>query len=511
MERSHDLKAALDFLVNNAGERVILNVPRNSVLGAELNNFQTLKKESIAAGKELIIESIDDHILELAGLAGLTAINPVFKVKERVIADIVPRISLSPPVSPIKEIKEQPFVLETIKIKKVKPAKIKLRFSFQRILAFVFLMALSIFGAFMLLTEILPRATIAITLKKIPATFNESVAVSTNAASPNFATGSIVLPGELLTAKKNLEMSFPAAGRTKFESKAKGTLIVYNAHSSAPQTLVQNTRFLSPDGKIFRLDNRVTIPGAEVKNGKITPSKIEVEVTADAPGETYNVGPSSLWRIPGFQGTPKYDGFYAEATRPFTGGFAGERAEPNTEDLAQAKNKIESALKDALKSQMLILLKDRFKLVPGATVFNLLKEEIQPADEESGKISIFAEAEMKHFVFEEETLKKVLAEKGKNSIASNDNLIVSKFEINYGLPQIDFAQGKMILPVSGSLTYQPNIDAASIIEQVAGRDENNLKATIFSLPGLEKANVSLWPFWVKRVPAKSEKIKLIVE
>ncbi len=535
LEYDHDLKTAVQLLIQNAAEKVILNIPRNSVLGSKLNNFWALKKECAGAGKELLIESVDDHILELAALAGIAAVNPVFRVREKVIADILPRSSFrQKEAAPQKVVAEKP-VFEEAALKKRAPlnspereesvpssfgdfrgksfnykTRTKAKVNFRKTFAVLIVVLLGFVGAFALAIDVLPKATIILTLKKMPVDFAENVEISSNTASPNFEGGKIVLPGEFLSASKNMEMSFPAVGKETVAVKARGTLVVYNSFSAALQSLVKNTRFESPDGKIFRIEKNLVIPGAEVGDGKIMASKIEVEVVADEPGESYNVGLSSDWRIPGFKGTAKYAGFYAEATRPFSGGFEGERAAANKEDLEQAKIKIEEALRNALESQMLVLMKDRFKLIDGATEFKLLKVEMQSASSSDDKVSVFAEAEMKKLVFEEETLKKAIAEKAKSSITSEPARI-NKFELNYGSPQIDLAAGKMILPVNGSLVFEPDIDQNKILERVLGLNEANLKEIIFSLPGLEKANVSLWPFWVKKVPSKTQKIKIVVE
>lgn len=534
MEREQKLGDIVAFLIDNPAGKVILNIPKNSVLGSKLNNFWALKKECAGVGKELLIESVDDHILELAALAGIVAVNPVFRVREKVIADILPRSSFrQKKAAPQKVVVEEP--VEETALKKRTPfnsvereesaqspfsnfggksfnykTRTRTKVNFRRTFVVLVVVLLGLFGAFALAIDVLPKATIILTLKKMPVDFAENVEISSNVASPNFESGKIVLPGEFLSASKNMEMSFPAVGKETVAVKARGTLVVYNSFSAAPQSLVKNTRFESPDGKIFRIEKNLVIPGAEERDGKIMASKIEVEVVAQEPGESYNIGPSSDWRIPGFKGTAKYDGFYAEATRPFSGGFEGERPAANQEDLEQAKIKIEEALRNALKSQMLVLMKDRFKLIDGATDFKLLKVEMQSASTSDDKVSVFAEAEMKQLVFEEETLKKVIAEKAKSLITSEPARI-NKFELNYGSPQIDLAAGKMTLPVNGSLVFEPDIDQNKILERVSGLNEANLKEIIFSLPGLEKANVSLWPFWVKKVPSKTQKIKIVVE
>ena len=74
-------------------EKIILNIPKNSVLGSSVHNFQILERECETAGKELAIESVDERILGLASLATIPAINPVFKTRERAVMDILPNES----------------------------------------------------------------------------------------------------------------------------------------------------------------------------------------------------------------------------------------------------------------------------------------------------------------------------------------------------------------------------------------------------------------------------------
>ncbi len=528
MERGDELEKALKLLKENPAERVVLNIPKNSVLGGRLNNFQALKKESVGAGKELIIESIDEHILELAGLAGISALNPFFRTKERVVADILPKGVLPrkmektekiipEPAEKIKVHEEKPLLVRSffeepkLKPKNVSNHRFPKKFA-SRLVLIILIIGLGGFGVFEIAANVLPRATISLTLKKIPVTFSENVQISSAAVSPSFTDQNIILPGELLVATKNIELPFTASAKEKVEEKAHGVLTVYNAYSPAAQSLVKSTRFESPAKKIFRLDKAVTIPGASVLNGKITPSKIEVEVTADETGESYNTDVSSSpWRIPGFSGTPKYDGFYAEAVKPITGGLIGEKAVPSKGDLESARAKINSSLEAALKTQMLILLKDKFKLLDGARTFIGTKEEIK-TDAGDGKFSIFSEGEMRELVFEEETLKKVLSEKAKGSLAADlPTLKIFNFELHYGSSSEDLANGKMAVSVNGSIVYNADIDNSKLLKDSVGLKEANLKEMIFSLPGLEKAKISLWPFWVKKVPENPERVKISAE
>ncbi len=55
------------------------------------------------------------------------------------------------------------------------------------------------------------------------------------------------------------------------------------------------------------------------------------------------------------------------------------------------------------------------------------------------------------------------------------------------------------------------IDADALKEKIVGKSEIELKKMVFELSGLESATISLWPFWVKTVPNKLNKITVVVE
>src|SRR5436309_13097062 len=101
LEKSDDLNTVVDRVISSPANLVIVNIPRDSVLAKTIHDFQVLKRECETAGKELRIESVDDHVLELAGIAGIFARNPVFRTRERIISDILPRANFEKKASEI--------------------------------------------------------------------------------------------------------------------------------------------------------------------------------------------------------------------------------------------------------------------------------------------------------------------------------------------------------------------------------------------------------------------------
>ena len=527
LDKNEDLDVAVHRLIEAKSHIVVLNIPRDSVLVSSVNNFHVLRRESLTADKELHIESVDDRTLELAALAKIKAFNPVFRQRERVISDILPKPAFRrmPEVSAeekaVEEIAEEESAEEEeeeeetpLEFKKiVLPAEAKKAFrnnKRHRILkrAFSFaLMVLVVAGGAFAANRILPKATVEMILKKVPVTFAYEVEATIDHQVAAAQGTKMILPAELLKAKGNLSLSFPASGREKVERRAKGILTVYNAYSSESQVLVATTRFLSPSGKIFRLDERMTIPGAKIENGKIVPSKISVKVTAGEAGEDYNIASEKYWRIPGFKGDPRYEGFYADSVEAMSGGFVGEEAVPTEEDISKGKTKLFSDLEGVLEAQVLILLSDKFKVFPNAREFDVLTEKIETGGDE-GTFRIFAEAELRYLVFEEEMLKGAVVSDAQKTVDPGTR--VKEFSIDYGEANIDFAETSVVFPVEGEVVFEPDLNVEELKQEFAGQNEEELRKTVFFLSGLERANISLWPFWVNRVPVDPDKVKIIL-
>ncbi len=355
---------------------------------------------------------------------------------------------------------------------------------------------------------LLPKAVVALTMKKYPTEFSKTIVVAADRTSIN-VPGALVIPGEALEARANLTLPFTAEATETVSAKATGILTVYNSYSSAPQALVRNTRFESPDKKIFRLERQVTVPGAKVEGGKVTPSSIEVTVVAEEAGESYNLPPSSGWRIPGFAGGPRYEGFYAEAKQGMKGGFTGERAKPSVAELANARAELIDALTDALESQFLIILSDRFTALPGSRRITLVAEKVEADAENTHTFHLFGEAVMKQIVFEEPTLKDALINEASRALPKE--LAAKEFSYALGTSTVDFAKNTLTIPAQGKGVFTEPFDVDAFRAAMAGKEEAELKAAVFAIPGVEVATVSLSPFFVRSVPENIEKIEVTVE
>lgn len=335
----------------------------------------------------------------------------------------------------------------------------------------------------------------------------DSVTVSKSVAAVDANNKQI--PGEIFTQRKNLTLSFSATGKQYVEKKSKGKIVVYNAFSSESQTLIAGTRFAVPDGKILKLDAKMVVPGAKISEGKIVPSSVEGMVTAEKAGDQYNIGPISKLTLPGFKGSAKYDGFYGALNEQLTGGFVGEIAVATDADIKQGRDKTTQTLKENLDVFINSQIPPEFKIIDGAKQFSVVKENINKEADAGGNFMVYIEAETSIIGFGETNLLQMLNDLGGNSLG--EGFETKTFQMDYGVARADFKNGKMSFPVDFKGVFWQPIDGDKIKASITDKTEKELKTAVFALPGVEKATVSLWPFWVKRVPDNFNRIKVEVD
>lgn len=360
-------------------------------------------------------------------------------------------------------------------------------------------------------TKVLPRLTVNLELKRYAVNFNEAVEINKKFAQPrNSDDGLIVkLPAEFLKENRNLQMSFSATGKQQVKTNARGKIVIYNNFSSDAQSLVAKTRLETPDHKIFRLDKTITVPGAKIQEGKIISSNIEVEATADQPGPEYNIGPVEKFTIPGFYGSSKFAGFYGQSKQPMAGGFVGEAAVPTEKDLESGRAKMKENLYNNLKTFLPANLPPELKVLNGAFDFSLVNEKIIPPAATEKNFQIFSEAQGKLLVFNEKTLKDILAAKSLKQLPEDyGECELLSLDLEYGAPRPDFQNGEMSFLVKGKAEFRKKFDFDFLKEQFCGKNESELKTFIYSLPGVEKARIFFWPFFVKKAPEKIERIEI---
>lgn len=345
-----------------------------------------------------------------------------------------------------------------------------------------------------------PKVTVDIWPKKNDT--NEIIAATVKALPKD--GNSIV--GEIAKEEKIVSQSFPATGTKLKLVKAWGTIRVYNAYSTASQSLVATTRFVSDDGKLFRTPVKVVIPGGHYEGGKLVPGFVDIEVVADQPGEDYNID-ASTFSIPGFAGTPKYTAFYAKSFEPMEGGLKKEVPQVSQSDLDKARGIITekarsesiAALKNSVSSEYIMF--DQAITVSPADFTGV------QAGEESESFTAQAKATAKALVFKKSDLKNFAENYIKGKIPAGEKLIDNFFKVDYVLESADLQKQELSLKLSISARSYFALEDTQIKEMVKERSAEDVENILKSLSWLEKAKVDFWPFWVDLAPKNLESIE----
>ncbi|MEK7160469.1 MAG: hypothetical protein AAB724_00415, partial [Patescibacteria group bacterium] len=356
---------------------------------------------------------------------------------------------------------------------------------------------------------VLPKADILITPKA--EAIDQSMNVLVDKSTGKIDSSQNKIPAQLLKLDKKETRDFATTGQRQVNEKAKGVMTIYNEYSSTPQSLVEKTRFVSENGKVFRSTKTVTVPGAKINEGKIVSSSIEVEVIADQPGSEYNVEPGRF-KIPGFQGTPKYDAFYGETKVIMAGGASGLMKVVSQEDIDKAKEIIWTTLQPALDQESKAQIPSNLKLLDGA--FKIVQSQVsanQAVGEPAENFSLTVKGTATVMLFDENDIIELIKKKFTVKIGDDKDLIIKPGQLDYQNLVIDMNRGQMNLEVkiNGQIVWRVNLN--DIKQALLGFRADAVKAYLGNHPEVAEIKVGLWPFWVKSIPANPVKVIISVK
>lgn len=338
------------------------------------------------------------------------------------------------------------------------------------------------------------RATVVVTPKSQPVSVNRDFTAGRQGGNLAFQTVE-------LTAKQSTGAA--ARGTKEVRRKASGTIVVYNAYASRPQRLIKNTRFETPDGKIYRIDQGITIPGYTVSGGRTVPGSVEAVVYADEPGESYNIDRTDF-TLPGFKGAPQYTKVYARSKTRMTGGFVGQTYTLAEEDAAVVEKTLKDKLAADFKTQIETTIPKEYILFPDASFIEYGETAIEGEGGTSSSVTVTQEATLVGFLLSREELAKALAQIG---VPSYDGLPVKA----PNLEELDLAvKNKASLAprsaeaftfaLSGSTRVVWTYDEEALKEALGGKEKEEFQAVLGGFPPVASAELKTTPFWLGKLP-----------
>lgn len=351
----------------------------------------------------------------------------------------------------------------------------------------------------LLMTYIFDSATITIVPKyKDISDFSKTITFTQDASN------SIDIPFMVATSTISKSKTLPMSESKQVQSKASGKITIYNNFSTASQKLIKNTRFESTAGKIYRINESVTVPGMVDEK----PGTLEVTVYADSYGTSYNTGPTEF-TIPGFKGTIREKGFYARSKEAITGGASGNVSSVTLSDLNAAKDELAIELAQQVKADLIKVTKEGYVGLYGAIEIGYTDNENEILKGGIADYKVTATGYL--MLADENKLSQYIA---KNSIPdyANDPLRLGYAEtMTYTRKDTDHISNSSTLSIL--VAGKPRIiwanDADEIKDMMRGKKRSDFKQIMKSVNGVESAEISFSPLWLSNFPTDTGKIKIV--
>ena len=307
---------------------------------------------------------------------------------------------------------------------------------------------------------------------------------------------------QIISIKQTGSETVRATGQEQVSRKATGTIVIYNNYNSTPQRLIKNTRFQTPEGLVFRITDSVTVPGKSGSN----PGSVEAAVVADEPGESYNVGLKDF-TIPGFKGDPRFAAFYARTKTPIAGGFVGTVKVIADADRKKAEANIESKVGQQLIAQLAA------QVPPDKVTFDKaysLDFKSLPEEGSGDQAILKKEGTLSIVVFDKKALSGVLAKNHVKGYA-NEPIEISNLASLAFVPKGDFkpaTQDSISFNLAGNARFEWLFDELSLMQALLGQSRASVPGVLQKFPTIERADISLKPFWSRKLPDSMAKINI---
>lgn len=304
--------------------------------------------------------------------------------------------------------------------------------------------------------------------------------------SPDISAESFL--GKIITVEFETEISSPSTIKTVEGDRAGGYVTIYNNYSKN-QPLIATTRLLTPDNKLYRIQDGVTVPAG---------GSVEVWAEADEIGEQFVIEASNMI-IPGlWEGLQ--DKIYAEAKDGMSLTSLPKYIVTQQDlDTTQQKLAIQAEtealnLINASLPEKLVINKDRLFL-------KFTKLDGTAVDSNSQEIYLKQAVTAYGLVFSEEDLQSRAEEKFVNELTSQEKIV--KFlpnDFSYDILEINTETNKAVLDVSMTAVISTNEKISQIDKkQLIGLNKASVEAYLQGI-GVEQTEIKFFPVWLKKVP-----------
>lgn len=317
------------------------------------------------------------------------------------------------------------------------------------------------------------------------------------------------IPFQIMTLTEEQYVGLIPTGEKNVSTKASGIITIYNEYSAQSQILIKNTRFQAPDGKIYRIDKQVIIPGETISGGKKVPGTIDATIYADGSGPAYNIA-STDFTIPGFKGSPRYTKFYAKSKTAIAGGAQGVQKIVSEDDIKQTRMALTDSLKKKLLSKAQAEHPKGTILFQDAIFYTFTDSTDDSTVAGTGSVKFTLKGTLQSVLFDSAALgRKIVGT--SSSISQADEIEVQNIkELTFTWKNpgssVPKTTDKISFILAGSAHAVWVLDTEALKAKLLGVKKADYKLILAQFSGIEKATAKIRPFWKTVFPKNPDKI-----
>lgn len=306
------------------------------------------------------------------------------------------------------------------------------------------------------------------------------------------------LPAIVTTTKFFWSEKYTPTATKQVDGTSKGQVILYNKLNES-QTLVKTTRLLTPDGKLFRLSDRVIIQA----NGETT-----ANVYADQSGAAFDIGPAQF-TIPGLS-LERQKFIYAESKQPMAGG-SGKVGIVSESDFKSAESDYAEKTKQAFLNsfsagypgldQKIVSISQ-----PGATSSHQIGAE-------AGEFFLSGTSTITVVLFNNNDLDEILKKEVNSQIDTASEKILSIGDSpKVAIASAEAANNTAELQITTEAIVTLDANAPLLNkENFLNKQKDEIERYIVTLPHVTGMSIKFTPSWISRTPTVADKIKIVVK
>lgn len=301
--------------------------------------------------------------------------------------------------------------------------------------------------------------------------------------------------------EKIQEFSVNEQAATSVSAVVSGTVKITNNYSR-PQTLVQKTRLLTADGRLYRIDKTVTLDPKET---------VLVTAHSDQAGTNYGLPVGTKLTIPGLW-IDLQKWIYAESVSGFTGG-----AQTTKVVSAGDVNQSQQALQDAVFQQAKKALNAKAGVGTDWSVVYVQKvidskNNVTPG-QSADQFLASLKLDVTAVYYPTKDMEAIIRQKLKDKVPEGRELLdYDPTHVVYTVDSADSKVERARIDISARASSRLTVTSPQLSkEALYGLTDEEAKTKLLATDGVESVDIKIRPSWIHKLPSTKDRLDVVVE